>query len=62
MTQETLIRLKQVLEMTKASKSFIYNGMKKGTFPQNFKIGARASAWKMSQVIKWMDEQAKEVA
>ncbi len=62
MTQQSFIRLRQVLEIIQASKSFVYNGMKNGTFPQNFKIGTRASAWRKSDIEAWMAEQSKEVA
>ncbi len=62
MTQEIFIRLEQLLKIVPVSKSFIFNGIKAGTFPANFKIGSRASAWKKSDIDKWMQEQTKEVA
>ena len=62
MTQETFIRLEQLLKIVPVSKSWIFNGMKAGTFPQNFKIGARASVWTKSSIDKWMAKQAKEAA
>lgn len=62
MTQETFIRLEQLLKIVPVSKSWIFKSIKEGNFPANFKIGARASVWKQSDIDKWMSEQSKEVA
>ena len=42
-----ILRLKDVVKITKLSPSWIYAQMKAGNFPSNFKIfkGGRASGW-----------------
>jgi len=61
-TQETFIRLEQLLKIVPVSKSWIFSSIKAGKFPPNFKIGDRCSVWTKSSVDKWMAEKAKEVA
>jgi prophage regulatory protein len=46
-----LIRLDGVLNIIPYSKSTIYGFMPKGLFPQSFKIGERATAWKESDIL-----------
>jgi len=46
-----LIRLDGVLNIIPYSKSTIYDFMPRSLFPQSFKIGMRAIAWKESDVL-----------
>lgn len=52
-----LIKLKDVIEMTTLSKATIYRLMSKGAFPSAVPLGARAVAWKLSDVIEWIDSR-----
>lgn len=52
-----LIKLKDVIEMTTLSKATIYRLMSKGAFPRAAPLGARAVAWKQSDVIEWIDSR-----
>ena len=56
-TQERFIRLPEVMAITGYKKSAIWHKVKTGTFPKQYKIGARASAWKLSEVNEWLDAQ-----
>ena len=51
-----LLTAEQVIAATGMKKTFIYDHMKKGTFPKNIKIGA-AVRWLESEVQDWIDAQ-----
>ena len=53
-----LIKLKDVIEMTTLSKATIYRLMSKRAFPGAVPLGPRAVAWKLSEVIEWIDSKA----
>ncbi|MFY3327260.1 helix-turn-helix transcriptional regulator [Vibrio fluvialis] len=60
-----LIRLKEVMAMTGLSRSYVYQLIGKGYFPQSISLGARAVAWVQSEVQQWIDsrvEQARQRA
>ena len=52
-----LLKLPEVMRMTKHSKTTIYDLIKKGEFPAQVKRG-RASFWKDSEVQEWIDNLA----
>ncbi|WP_230389316.1 helix-turn-helix transcriptional regulator [Vibrio nitrifigilis] len=45
-----LIRLKEVMAMTGLSRSYVYQLIGQGYFPQSISLGARAVAWVQSEV------------
>tara|TARA_R110000737_G_scaffold351767_1_gene395004 strand:+ start:603 stop:836 length:234 start_codon:yes stop_codon:yes gene_type:complete len=51
---ERIIRLDEVKEITKKSKTSIYADMLKGTFPSSLHIGLRAVGWRFSEVQEWV--------
>jgi prophage regulatory protein len=51
---EQFLRLDAVMAKTGKSKAAIYRDMQLGAFPSSVKIGARAVAWRLSQVAVWM--------
>ncbi|MFY3327250.1 helix-turn-helix transcriptional regulator [Vibrio fluvialis] len=52
-----LMRLKEVMEMTGLSRSYVYQLMAEGDFPQSVSLGARAVAWVESEVQDWILER-----
>jgi prophage regulatory protein len=40
---------------TGLSRSTIYAGMAKGTFPQAVKLGPRAVGWREADIAAWLD-------
>ena len=52
-----LIRLPEVEARTGLKKSSVYAGMKARTFPPCLRIGARAVAWKSSDIDRWISER-----
>jgi len=40
-----IIRIREVIAMTRLSRSSIYAGIKQGTFPAQLKLSTRSSGW-----------------
>lgn len=51
---EQFLRLKAVIEKTGKPKASIYREIHLGKFPAPEKIGARAVAWRLSRILRWM--------
>jgi prophage regulatory protein len=49
------MKLPDVMQITKLSRSSIYARMKEETFPHHFKIGKRAVAWTEESIFNWMN-------
>ena len=54
METESLLRLPEVERRTGLRRAHLYKLARAGTFPRPLKIGARASAWRASQVEAWI--------
>jgi predicted DNA-binding transcriptional regulator AlpA len=50
-TEDSLLRLPQVLALIPVSKSAWWSGCKNGRYPKPVKIGPRTSAWKGGDII-----------
>lgn len=48
---DRLIRLPKVLELIPVSRSSWFLGVKTGIYPSPLKIGARATAWRESDIL-----------
>ncbi len=51
------IRLRQVLEMTGMSRSYIYARIAHDAFPKQIQLGSRSVVWNERDVIDWMNQQ-----
>jgi prophage regulatory protein len=47
------IKLREVLAICGKSRSSVYAGVKRGTFPAPVKLSERSSAWIKSEVVQW---------
>lgn len=56
LTPESIIDLKDVIELTTLSKSTIYRKMAAGTFPSNRKLSVNRAGWRTANVLAWLDE------
>ena len=54
METESLLRLPEVERRTGLRRAHLYKLARAGTFPRPLKIGARASAWRETQVTAWI--------
>ena len=52
---KALARRRQVEQLVQLSRSTIYANVKAGTFPAPIRIGARAVAWRLSDVEAWLE-------
>lgn len=50
LTEDSFLRLPQVLERIPISKSAWWQGCKEGRFPKPIKLGPRTSAWRSSDI------------
>lgn len=55
-----IIRLDEVINITKKSKSWIYEAMKNGLFPTSFKISSRSIGWDESHIYEFTKALAQE--
>jgi len=51
------LRAKQICELTGLSRATIYAMEKVGSFPKKIALGARAVAWRESDIEKWIEER-----
>lgn len=54
-SDKALARRRQVEQLVQLSRSTIYAAVKAGTFPAPVRIGARAVAWRISEVEQWLE-------
>ena len=54
-SDKALARRRQVEQLVQLSRSTIYAAVKAGTFPAPVRIGARAVAWRVSEVEQWLE-------
>ena len=57
-----LIRIKDVVQLTGISKSYIYQLGSNGLFPQSIKLipGGKSVAWIEGEILQWIDERIQE--
>ncbi len=55
MTQEKIIRISKVMDITGMKRSTIYHHIQKGTFPKPIRLAARSSGWIASEVNAWIE-------
>ena len=54
-----LVRIKNVIELTGLSKSYIYDLSNRGLFPKNVQLvpGGSSVAWVESEIMNWVEER-----
>ena len=55
MEGDELIRMDEVLKLTKVCRASIINYERAGTFPKKIKIGPKKIAWKKTEVLQWLE-------
>ncbi|MDD3597660.1 AlpA family phage regulatory protein [Sulfuricurvum sp.] len=61
MKQEQLIRLPEVMFLTKLGRSTIYENIRKGIFPKPYKPSPGVSGWKLSEINAVIDGEWNEM-
>jgi len=59
MNENKFLKIYDVIEITKLSKSSIYRMIKENNFPKQVKLSTRSSAWSKSEIYDWVDEKIK---
>lgn len=57
-TIDPMLKLPRVMELCALAKSTVYAYMAAGAFPRPRKVGARAVAWRQSDVAIWLASRA----
>ena len=60
-TPQKFLRLPAVIEMVGMKRTAIYERIKAGSFPAPIQIGARAVAWKESEIADWQQSLTQGV-
>ena len=55
MSTKRVWRLPEVIIQTGLSRSTIYEMIKRGEFPRQFNLGARAVGWVADDIMAWLD-------
>ena len=58
---DPLIDIKQVAPIVGLTKSPIFTRIKAGTFPAPVRLSRRASRWRLSSIVAWLDAQTSEL-
>ena len=58
-TKAVIMKLPEVLELTKISRTTLYRLMETGEFPRPIKLGQRARAWRVEEVMNWLETRAE---
>ncbi|MBL0229444.1 MAG: AlpA family transcriptional regulator [Moraxellaceae bacterium] len=57
---EILLRRTDVENITGLTRSGIYEGMRKGTFPEPVRLGNNSVAWVNSEIRQWIQDLIKK--
>lgn len=52
-----ILRLPEVVRRTGFKRSYIYQLMREGTFPQALRIGVRSVGWDSHAIEQWIEER-----
>lgn len=53
-SDDGLLDLNQVMQITTLSKTVVYREMRKGTFPRPITVGAGSSRWLRSELVSYL--------
>jgi prophage regulatory protein len=56
-TENRILRMPEVMQITGLAKPTIYLHISKGTFPKQIKLGLRAAGWLASDIQQWIDSR-----
>lgn len=54
---DRMLRIREVVNVVGLSRSSIYSHIRNGLFPKPLLIGARATAWRASDIRAWLDQR-----
>ena len=60
MTQNNILRIKQVLLKSGLSRTVMYDLIQQGSFPKQIKLAERSCGWLESEINEWINKRASE--
>lgn len=57
-----ILRMKDVVQVTRLSKATIYGAIKRGDFPAPVKLGPRAVGWTAESIDRWVNSLTSKAA
>lgn len=58
METERILRLREVVDTTRLSRTTIYTLVQNGEFPRPLRLSSRASGWLLSEIQEWLGSKA----
>ncbi len=55
-----IVKLPEVLSITKKSRSAVFADIKRGTFPSPIRLGVRSVGWTIESIDRWIAERVAE--
>ena len=55
--QLKMLKAKEVADITSISVPYLYELISKDKFPRPYRLGARAVAWRLSDIKRWLDSR-----
>lgn len=59
MTDDRILRRKDVEAQIRLSRSTIYSAMAQGQFPRPIRIGRKAVGWRQSEITEWLNRRER---
>ena len=53
--RDSILRIKDVMQITTLSRTTLYRLIGRGDFPQPLKLGPNARGWRQSEVEAWVE-------
>ncbi len=57
LSQERIVRMSQVKDITGLSKSSVYKYMADGDFPRQRQLGPNSVGWLYSEIMEWLESR-----
>lgn len=57
---DSILKLPEVMSLTRLARSTIYHHIKDGLFPKPIKLGPRSSGWIEREVYAWLEQRIEE--
>ena len=58
--QTRLIRISEAMELTSLSRAHLWRLIKQGLFPAPVVLSRRARAWRLDEVLDWIERKSAE--
>jgi predicted DNA-binding transcriptional regulator AlpA len=62
MSENQMLRIKNVADLTTLSKSCINLWVTQGKFPPPIELSATVKVWKIKDIVDWIDQQSGNVS